>query len=427
MTTAKYFFAAVIFVTVTSAIVPAHAGGFKIPDQSTRAMGMIDAFVGGADDASAIYYNPAGLTNLSAPEFIGNLYLAHAITYYDGIEGSEPSDGRYYAVPSFYFATPVKGLEDWYLGLGVYSPYGLGSKWGDGSALRYDSTLSEIQLVNINPTIAWAPTDRLSIGGGIDYFDSRVKMRQKIMNPLGGRDGERDFEVDGNGWGYNFGLQYDLMETVTLGLTYRSQVNIQYEGEMDLERMPVPGGPPPGIMLMNIGSDVDTEIEYPPVISGGLMWQATPKLRLEFAAEWQQWSTRERQDFTLAGNPPVIPAGTSSQPIDWEDSWLLMIGGEYDLNDKWVLRAGYGYNETPVPRDTAEPSLPTGDTHAVSVGAGYKYSENVTFDVAGIVSYSEERSITDPDLHPVFGKGSDYSGDYEAVSFFLSLGVRYQF
>ena len=398
-----------VFAVSLACTATSFGGGFKIPDQSTRAMGMIDAFVAGADDASAVYYNPAGLTNLTGPEAITNIYVAHGIIYYDGPTESETSDGRIYAVPNFYVASPVKGLDDWFVGLGVYSPFGLGAMWGDGSYLRYDSTLAEIELININPTVAWAVTDRLSIGAGVDYFTSRVKYRNKERMLLG--NGETDIDADGDGWGYNLGLQYGITDTVKLGLTYRSQVRVNYDGELELD---IP-------MMGTFYSGLEGEIEYPPIYSGGIMWQATPRLRMEFVAEWQEWSTRETQDFTLDGNPPI----PQSSAVKWEDSWLLLLGCEYQLNEKWILRAGYGYNETPVPDETAEPTLPTGDTHAVSLGAGYQYSEKLAFDVAGIVSYGEERSVDDPD-GAAMGR-NDYTGDYEALSFFLSVGVRYKF
>lgn len=400
-------FALAIFVVFASASV-SRAGGFKIPDQSTRAMGMIDAFIAGADDASAVYYNPAGITRLTRPEMISNIYFAHAITYYDGTYGSETSDGRFYVVPSFYFATPVKGLDNLFVGLGVYSPYGLGSKWGDSSLVRYTTTLAEIQLVNINPTVAYKINDSLAVGAGIDYFESRAKMRSKF--PIApGVDGEQDVDADGHGWGYNLGIQYQASETVRLGLTYRSQVTIPYDGDMQVDL-----GPGAGLRF-----GLNGDIEYPQVIGAGIMWQATPKLRLELAAEWQDWATRKTQDFT------ITPGGVISAQTDWKESWLFMLGAEYELNDKWTVRAGYGYNETPVPNHTAEPSLPTGDTHAVALGAGYKYSENITLDVAGIVAYGEKRTISDP--NPIPPLESDYSGDYQAISFYLSFGIRYQF
>ena len=98
-------------------------GGFKIQDQSTRAMGMSDAFVAGADDASAVYYNPAGLTHLQAPQFIDNIYFAHATTYYSGPGGSDSSDGRVYTVPNLYVGGPLPGIDGFYAGLGIYAPF----------------------------------------------------------------------------------------------------------------------------------------------------------------------------------------------------------------------------------------------------------------------------------------------------------------
>ncbi|MBT4821231.1 MAG: hypothetical protein HON70_36310, partial [Lentisphaerae bacterium] len=147
------------------------AGGAKIPNQSTRAMGMSDAFVGGADDASAVYYNPAGLSNLTQTEVISNLYGAHATITSDDPGGSETSDGRYYFIPSLYMGGPV-GESGTSLGLGIYSPFGLGTRWADDVATRWAQAaapgtlalkLSEIQLVTFNPVISQKITDDLSL------------------------------------------------------------------------------------------------------------------------------------------------------------------------------------------------------------------------------------------------------------------------
>jgi long-chain fatty acid transport protein len=399
---------ALLMVLLPAAV---QAGGFKIPDQSTRAMGMIDAFVAGADDASAIYYNPAGLTRLTGPQLISNLYFAHGINYYDGAAGSDTSDGRFYVVPNFFFAVPVADCPPIVLGIGVYSPFGLGSKWSDDSRVRYYSTLGEIELININPTVAVKLTDRLSAGAGIDYFTSRAKLRKKDDYRPFFPDGETDMEADGEGWGFNLGLQYDLTPDVVLGLTYRSQINVHYDGDVQMDGVPVSLMPP---ITINTWTGMNADIEFPQSIAAGVQWKATDRLRVELAAEWQNWSTRKTQVFDLDG------IGPQAQPVNWEDSWLIMLGGEYDLTEKWTLRAGYGYNETPVPDGTADPSLPTGDTHAVSLGAGYKFSEKISFDVAGIVAYGEKRTLNNP-----FNPPGD--NDYEAVSFFLSFGVTYNF
>jgi long-chain fatty acid transport protein len=394
----------------------AQGGGFKIPDQSTRAMGMMDAFVAGADDASAIYYNPAGLTRLDGLQAIGNLYLAHANMYYSGPDGDETSDGRYYTVPNMYLAAPIGDSEALFWGLGVYSPFGLGSRWADDSAVRYTTTLAEIQLVNINPTLAYKVGDRLAIGVGVDYFTSRVINRlinnyDTDLNGDGILDitgqGEADMDAEGDGWGYNFGLQWQCSDTIAFGLTYRSRVELDYEGSIELDDIP-----PAFQAIFPSSSSLETAIEYPASATAAISWQKTPKLRLEFAAEWTDWSSRDEQTFDT-----VLALPTTR--LDWDDSWVLMLGAEYRLNEKWMLRGGYGFNETPAPKDTADPSLPTGDTHAISIGASYQFSKAVTLDTAFLISYGTKQTLESTPTLP--------KSDYDAISTLLSFGITYQF
>ena len=400
--------AASVLVLATAAVV--QAGGFKIQDQSTRAMGMADAFVAGADDASAIYYNPAGLTELTGPEVIGNLYVAHAVIEASGPGIDETSDGRVYVIPNFYTASPWFDSENVFVGLGVYSPYGLGSRWGDDTVNARFVSLGEIRFVNVNPTVAWRLGDTLSLGAGLDVAYSRAISRQIIDNPPFFTGAELDIDGEGVGWGYNLGLRWKCREDVTVGLTYRSQIDVHYEGDLDFDA-------PPG---MGFQASADTEIRYPETVSLGIQWKATSKLRMEFTAQWDEWSVLEQQILTHTG--PLPPAGMPNptvSPKKWEDSWVLMLGGEYDLSKVWTLRAGYGYNQTPVPDDTADPSLPTGDTHAVSVGAGYRLSEHSQLDMALLVAYGTEKTLNNPVAPP--------DTEYESVSGYMSVGWRYRF
>jgi long-chain fatty acid transport protein len=372
-------------------------------------MGMMDAFVAGADDASAIYYNPAGLTRLDGAQAVGNLYLAHANVYYSGADGDETSDGRYYAVPNMYLASPIGDSKELFWGLGVYSPFGLGSRWADDSAVRYTTTLAEIQLVNINPTVAYKVTDRLAVGVGVDYFTSRVVSR--LINNYGVGEGEVDMDLDGDGWGYNLGLQWRFCDRMTLGLTYRSQVHVGYEGDVQFDNVPSFLGP------VDSAYGLESQIDYPASATAAISWQKTDKLRLEFAAEWTDWSSRDEQTFTAAQNP-LFPTSLTTR-LDWDDSWVLMLGAEYRLTEKWLLRGGYGFNETPAPKDTADPSLPTGDTHAISIGTSYQFSKAVILDTAFLISYGTKQTL---EAKPTLPKS-----DYDAISTLLSFGITYQF
>ncbi len=140
-TRSRMFAAGAVTVGLAFATIQVRAGGAKIPNQSTRAMGMSDAFVGGADDASAVYYNPAGLIRLKSAEWIGNLYFARSEIDYSGRDGNDTSDGRLYTIPVLYLAAPLGEDGRTAVGLGIYSPYGLGSRWGDDVVERWAAAL----------------------------------------------------------------------------------------------------------------------------------------------------------------------------------------------------------------------------------------------------------------------------------------------
>lgn len=398
------------------------AGGARIPNQSTRAMGMSDAFVAGADDASAIYYNPAGLSRLSETQVISNFYTAHATISSDDPGGSETSDGSWYFIPSLYIGGPI-GETGTSLGLGIYSPFGLGTTWADDVASRWAQTsttnplalkLSEIQLVTFNPTISQQITDDLSLACGINYFKSRVILRGQFhygalsSPPALGPVGEVDLDMKGHGWGYNLGLQWRYSDTVSFGLTCRSDVKVEYEGDVERKDSPIPPS--------RTAADAELDIRYPWSVAGGVAWQATPKLRLELAAEWMQWST---WDEMVVQNQDAILGPAFIMQRQWDDSWIIMLGAEYELNEKWTLRAGYSFNETPVPDSTVNVDLPTGDTHAIGLGAGYRYSDALSFDVALNLAYGLERDINNG-VAPA-------NSEFEAISTYISLGMNYEF
>jgi len=409
--------AAVLLVGSATAVL---AGGARIPDQSTRAMGMGDAFVAGADDASAVFYNPAGLTLLAGPELIGNLYVAHARVGYDGPGEDSPSDGRYYVLPTGYFGMPV-GDCGTAIGLGSYTPFGLGSKWDDELASRWAAArppgasatkLSEMRMVCISPVVAQKLSDCLAIGLGPNLYYSRVISRGQTNYGLGA--GETDIDADGTGWGLNAGLQWRCTEEVTLGLVYRSPFHIEYDGSVDYD------GLPPALFGVGHRSyDAETDITFPASVGAGVCWRPGPRLRFELAGEWMDWSRWDDRTVTVGGTPYGPGARHLTAGLDWEDSWIISLGSEYVLSPKWTLRGGLIYNQTCVPGGSADVDLPTGDTYAVALGASYHLSETLSLDTALTTAYGRARELKHSSAPP----GSDFA----ALSAYASLGFTYGF
>ncbi|MFW5803063.1 MAG: OmpP1/FadL family transporter [Verrucomicrobiota bacterium] len=382
------------------AIPSATGGGYKIPDQSTRAMGMMDAFVAGADDASSVYYNPAGLAHILNPEMIGNLYVSHTELEWDSSTApDETSDNKHYLIPTAYAAMPAPNRDDLTLGLGIYSPYGLGTEWNtvDSPTNAALGAFGEIVVINVTPSAGWRVSERLRLGAGLDLAWSSVEQRRS------GPPTRMSLDGDGTGIGYNLGLQYDFTPTCTLGLAYRSKMSVEYEGDAEIQP-PLPFPPYSG--------GAETEIEFPASATVALSLKPTTRLRLELAASWEDWSINEQ---TVVHLDP--PAGPIVEDNDWNSSWVLMLGAEYELNEKITLRSGYGYNEQPSPSATATPLLPQDDLHALSVGLGYHVSEQLTLDTALLMSHSNDKKRID----------ATPAGEHSHFGYALSFGVRYRF
>jgi long-chain fatty acid transport protein len=395
-------------------------GGARIPDQAARAMGMGDAFVAGADDASAVYYNPAGLTLLAGPQAIGDLYLAHAWVECEGPGGDDRSDGRYYLLPIGYFGAPV-GPDGTAAGLGLYAPFGLGSKWGDGTASRWAmaqapgasaTKLSELRMVCLSPVLAQKLGDHLAIGIGPNLYYSEVISRSQTNYGLG--VGETDLDASGTGWGANAGLQWQCTDQVTLGLVYRSAFTIHYEGDIQYD-----GLPPALFGVRHQSYDAEVDLTFPASLGAGVCWQPAPRLRFELAGEWMDWSRWDQRTATVAGTPFGPGTRNLTSRLDWEDSWILSLGSEYEVSGKWTLRAGLIYNQTCVPGDTADVDLPTGDTYAVALGASYRVSAALSVDLALTTAYGLERSLD----HSSAPAGSRF----DALSAYAAAGVTYGF
>lgn len=397
------------------------AGASKIPNQSTRAMGMSDAFVGGADDASAVYYNPAGLTNLDRPQFIGNLYYAHSTAYYSGADGDATTDGRHYFLPTLYYSTPLTESHDTAFGLGIYSPFGLGGRWGDDVATRWARNLGagstvmktmELQLVNINPVLAHNITDDISVAAGVNYYRTQTVMRGMTNYVLD--VGEIDFDAEGHGWGYNLGFQWRCADNVSIGLTLRSDVKVKYKGSFDRDDIPTligdPGAP-------STSSDAEATVRFPLSLAAGVNWKINERWRCEFAAEWMEWNRWD--ELVIETEDPNANLSTVSQTLNYRNSWILMLGTEFDLNEKLTLRAGYSFNETPVRSATADVILPFGDVHVLALGAGYDINESVKLDVGVNLAYGGKRTL--------YNSGASVNSDFEALSTYVSLGLTYTF
>lgn len=386
----------------------AFAGG---PVHGAKAAGMGTAFVGLADDPSAILFNPAGLTQLKDTQLYGGITILRPSTTYTNDRGeSESTKSQAFFPPHLYLSTAMPA-SDVILGVGLYSPFGIGGrKWSETGLTRYQSVESTIATFSINPTIAWRASDALSLAAGIDYLRASMRMKRMLdQSSLGAGDASSAIEADGDGWGYNLGALYRAGEGLRIGAAYRSAVKVDYRGDMAIEGIapaaqPLFGGPSyeTGITTMN---------RFPDIWSLGAAYRISPHLIIAADAELVRWSSFDRMDLNIEREaPPALV--DSSAPLAWKDSWQLKIGAEYAVTGALALRAGYAFINTPVPDSSLEPGNPDADQHNISVGLGYNNS-SYTIDGFYNLSLYRDRSVQNDIL----------SGTYENIAHFIGISV----
>lgn len=425
------------------------AAGFQVQNQSVRASAMANAGVAAsAEDASTTFYNPAGLAYLDRQVVANGIGLSPKFRFIDSGNstnaiGGEPI-GRTTAngggavapitIPSAYLAWPL--TEQFYLGLGLNGPYGNQTEYDDDWIGRYHGVKSRIQPININPAVAFRVNDQWSLGAGLSISHIEAELDQAIdfgsIGFLAGIPGVQPstprydgFSVlEGEAWGYGFnaGVIYSPQPGTRLGVSYRSQVEFDVDGEQKLDV--------PDFAVPLVGNsrtrDASANITVPDTVHISLYHEIDEQWTIMADAMWTHWSDFEELRVELEGG------GDSVQPENWEDTWRLSVGTRYRFNDQWTLRGGIAWDQSPIPSDFYRtPRLPGDNRWWFSTGATYRFSETLEFDAFYTYVYLDDYTIhnteitTGDDLGlPV---GNTLDGDYESDAHIFGASVLWRF
>ena len=398
------------------------ATGFRLPDQDAFATARGEAFSATADNASAVYYNPAGITQLEGVNFRGGVYGIKLDLSYESPTGQKFSSEReLHAVPQFFVTyTPTNFPISF--GLGVYSPYGLSSKWSDETGFRTLGTEAELNYLTVNPVLAWKVTDTLSVGAGARFDYARIDLRQGLFWPAQALD---EFRFKGDGWdvGYNVGALWKAHEKLSFGVTFRSTTSVEFDGHTAVRNdAPFPPGGPV-VPAFSYRSDASANVPFPMSIVSGVSYRPTPNWNLEFNADYNGWNRLNTVTVRQA-NPgfPGIPANVPVE-LHWEDSWYYEFGATRYFDNGWSVSGGYIFNENSVPSAYYTPLVPDQDRHFFSVGTGYS-GQRFNFDAAYQFGYGPTRTVTGS---PVSATGQTADGKYgfESHALLLSAGWRF--
>jgi long-chain fatty acid transport protein len=389
------------------------AAAFGIAEQS--ALGLGNAFAGGAasaEDASTIWYNPAGMTRIKGNQVVMGMHLIAPSFDFDdkgstrasgaATGGDRSNDGgRFAVVPNFYY---VHSLSDSLkLGLGANAPFGLATKYNDDWSGRYQAIESEIVTVNINPSIAWQATPELSLGFGISaqYIDATLNNRVD----LGGPEGFAHLEADDWSAGFNLGALYQFSEHTRVGIAYRSEVRHKLKGDVDFDA-PVPFP----------DSHVTAQPDLPASASVSIYHKYSDRVSVMADASWTGWSSIPV--LTILYDAPPF---TTGEILKLKDIIRLSVGATYNMDGPWTFRTGLAFDEGAARNAaTRSPRFPDNDRYWLTFGASYQLADNLSIDTGYAHIFVPDTKINRS------GAGlSAVVGEYESDADILSAQIRW--
>ena len=355
------------------------AAGLAIPEQGAAAMGLAAAVTARSQDLSAIYYNPAGMDYVQKGEVFVGLTPIQPHHKYEGSGVSNESVSKTYMIPQVYVAYRMNPRL--VLGMGVYTPYGLGTDWGESWVGRYTSTYAEVQSLYLNPSASVKVTDWLSVGGGFSFVYSNAVIEKMLDSGLAMYSSTKNagliantyydskFKLDGEGGGtnWNLGLMLRPSKKMQIGLSYRDKTDLKYNGDAYFVHKDFLASTLNGSMPSM--QDGKTTLHLPSVFSAGLLYNLTERLDASFDVNFTKWSVYNKLVIDLEKQ---LPKAQIVQYKNWDNTQTYRLGTSYDWDPLTVLRCGLMYDQSPVPDGTFDAQLPDGDRIGAAVGVGRK-------------------------------------------------------
>lgn len=414
----------------------AGSGAFRLEVPDAEAMGKGSAFVAQADNPSAIYYNPAGMTQLTGKlnASIGAAIVQPFTNYKDNSGNETAMRRQVFTIPNAYAVTNF-GLEKFAFGVGATSFWGLGTYWAEDSFSRYVATKSDYNTQDIMFSGAYKINEHISVGASADYIKSSISKNKELYQPPFS-DGNLQIKgKDNSAWGYRLSAMYKPTIKHSFGLMYRSPVKIKYKGKIYLDNLTDNLAVPYNTIFggSSYETDVTSKMTLPQSIVFGYCYKPTDKWRFEFDIEWMDWSSiqEEKVDYPsgFGSVPPfegwrsaVLNSGNPTSR-DWHSTFSYALGTEYKVNDILKLRAGYFYHKTPVPQANFDTALPDATSNSLTLGTGIKINKNVTLDFAYAAMFFDKREI-DNDVGA--SSGASIDGKYSSFNNLYLLTLTFK-
>lgn len=405
-----------------------HAAGFALFEQGASGLG--NAYAGAsavAEDASTIFFNPAGMTYLDGTQIVGALHLIKTNGQFDNknsvpvaayASGGEGGDlGSLAAIPNFFYKQDIN--EQFKLGLGISTPFGLKTEYDKNWLGRFQAVKSELKTININPSLAWKLNDQWSLGFGISAMWAQAELTSAV-NLSGFGLPESSVKNKGEDWGfgYNLGAIYQITPDTRLGISFRSKVEQHLKGEASSPFTLANGNP-----ARTLNTDITADLTLPETLSFSSFSRLDDRWDLLADITWTRWSQFKALTI-MRDNGSNSAVGTTQE--HWNNTLRYSLGLNYRYSDAVKLRTGIAYDQEAIDNNHRTARIPGNDRIWLSFGASWQYSPQTRFDAGYAHLFIKEATIYDDQQTPAPSKGL-IAGKYDGSADILSVQFTHQF
>ena len=380
----------------------ASAAGFQLLEQNASGIG--NAYAGSAavaENASTIFFNPAGMTQLKDREVSVGLSLVRPTFKFKNQDssvgafnnaGNGGDAGSWAFLPNAYMSWAL--TKDVYAGIGFGAPFGLMTEYNDPWVGAAQAIKFDIKTYNINPSIALRATEKLSVGFGINFQRMEVEYARLVSSsavPLPqvmALNGTRaTLSASDNSWGWNIGALFTLSPSTKVGVSYRSKIKHELTGSLAVS------GPAAGASPALTTGSAKADVDLPDTFILSVVQKLDERWEMLGDISWTGWSSIDKVDIVRTSGSL---SGRTVQTLDtaFRDSWRYALGANYRLNDTVKLKFGVAYDQTPVPGAQHRlVSLPDNNRTWFSTGAQLKLDKDARLDLGVAYLFVPESHI----------------------------------
>lgn len=420
------------FVVLMSPIAT-NAAGFALIEQSGSGLG--NAYAGAAavaEDASTIFFNPAGMTYITGTQTVGALHLIKPNAEFNnngsqaalgagpfpnrplGGEGGNIGDLAF--LPNLYFKTDINDSVK--LGIGISAPFGLKTEYNKDWLGRFQAVKSDLKTININPALAFKVNDQLSLGFGL----SAMWVQAELTSAVNLVRGEGFTKVKGDDWGfgYNLGAIYQATQKTRIGVSFRSKVDQHLKGDVKFQRPVVPLSA--AALAATANSDVNADVTLPENVSFSAFSHLNDTWDLMGDVTWTRWSRfKELAVYRSSGDLLI------NTPENWDNTLRYSIGANYKYSDAIKLRAGLAYDEEAISNQYRTARIPGNDRKWLALGANWKATPATMIDIGYAHLFISDIKIDDNQNYPPASRKGHVKGEYEGSVDILSFQLTHNF